>query len=358
MPAPIACPRSVQREPRAVEKHRPARQRIGAHDGTHEFGAARADDAGDAEDLAGMDREADIAEGAGGGAQLLDAQDLARGGWLRLGKQALDAAPDHVAQQHAHRHVGPLMPGNELAVAQHHDPVGDAGDLIQPVADIDERDALGLEPRDLREQPVGLAAAERRGWFVEDQQPRVQRQRLRDLHLLLRRDAECAHHAVGRNIEAEAQQLLSRPPAHRHTIDATAAHRLAAHEHVLGNREIGQQAHLLVDQTDPGLQRRAGRGGRVGAALEDHAAGVRLDAARDDRRQRGFARAVLAEQRRHLAHAHVEIHAVQHRHAGVGFGKAGDGEPHGAALPRLGRSVHGCCLMNGSTFSFVVSSAG
>ena len=40
----------------------PGRERIGAGDGAHQFGAAGPDDAGDAEDLAGSDREADVAK--------------------------------------------------------------------------------------------------------------------------------------------------------------------------------------------------------------------------------------------------------------------------------------------------------
>ena len=63
-----------------------------------------------------------------------------------------------------------LVAGDDAAVAHHHDAVGDLGDLVEPVADIDEGHAFGLEPADLLEQQLGLLAAERRRRLVEDEQ--------------------------------------------------------------------------------------------------------------------------------------------------------------------------------------------
>ena len=59
-------------------------------------------------------------------------------------------------------------------------------DLVQPVRDEDDADAVGLERRDDVEQLVGLGERQARGRLVEDDQPRLDRQRLGDLdHLLL-----------------------------------------------------------------------------------------------------------------------------------------------------------------------------
>ena len=122
------------------------------------------------------------------------------------------------------------------------DAVGDAGDLVEAVADVDETDALGLQPADLLEQPLGLFGAERRGRLVEDQEPRVQRQRLGDLDLLLRGDAKVAHERRRRSVESEAMQLLGGAPVHQLAIDTAAAHRQAADKDILGDRQIAEGA--------------------------------------------------------------------------------------------------------------------
>jgi hypothetical protein len=85
------------------------------------------------------------------------------------------------------------MGRDELPVAQDDDPVGDAGDLVQAVADLNETDAFRLQTPDLFEKALGLFGAQRGGRLIEDQQARVQRQRLRDLDLLLGGDFEVAH---------------------------------------------------------------------------------------------------------------------------------------------------------------------
>ena len=67
------------------------------------------------------------------------------------------------------------MGRNEAPVAQDDDPVRDAGDLVEPMADVNETDAFGLQLPDLFEKPLSLFRAQRSGWFVEDQQACVQR---------------------------------------------------------------------------------------------------------------------------------------------------------------------------------------
>ena len=92
----------------------------------HQLGAAGADNAGDAENLAFPHRETDVGKGAGRGAKPFDPQNLARTRGNDMGKEAVDTAPHHVAQQNLHRHLRGLMLGDPPAIAQNHDAVGDA----------------------------------------------------------------------------------------------------------------------------------------------------------------------------------------------------------------------------------------
>ncbi len=80
--------------------------RVGARDRAHEFGAARADDAGDAEHFAGPDREADVLERAFGAGQPLDL-DQRRGGRRRrdFGEHPVERPADHLLDQRLDRNL-------------------------------------------------------------------------------------------------------------------------------------------------------------------------------------------------------------------------------------------------------------
>ena len=59
------------------------------------------------------------------------------------------------------------------AVAQHRDPVAETEDLVEPMRDVDDRDAVGLEPVDQREQGLEFAPRQGGGGFVEHQDARL-----------------------------------------------------------------------------------------------------------------------------------------------------------------------------------------
>ena len=129
-------------------------------------------------------------------------------------------------------------------------PVRDAGDLVEAVADVDETDAFGLQPPDLFEKPLGLFGAQRGGRLVEYQEARVQRQRLGDLDLLLRGDAKVAHERRGRSVQSQAAQLLGCAPIHQLAINAAAPHREAPDKDILGDRQVPQESHFLMNEPD------------------------------------------------------------------------------------------------------------
>src|SRR5581483_4554768 len=178
----------------------------------HQLGPAGADDTGDAEDLAAPHCEADVGEGTLRAGQSGNLQYC-----LSIGRRMLDdrehpieGAPDHLLDQCLDWNLRGVVSGDQPAVPQDRDTIGDAGDLLQPVADIDEADAFCLEPIDLLEQPLSLIRAECRGGFVENQQLRIERQRLGDLDLLLGGDAQLTHQSSRRDAETKAPELLGR----------------------------------------------------------------------------------------------------------------------------------------------------
>ncbi len=68
-----------------------------------------------------------------------------------------------------------------FAVAQHRDAVGDRHHLMQPVRDVDDRDALALERPHEIEKLLHVVLLERLGRLVEKEDARRNRERARDL---------------------------------------------------------------------------------------------------------------------------------------------------------------------------------
>ena len=80
------------------------------------------------------------------------------------------------------------MARDDPTVSHHDDAVRDLRDLIEPMADVDERHAFGFEISDLGEQKFGLFPAQGCGRLVQDEQPGVKSESFGDLDLLL-----CSH---------------------------------------------------------------------------------------------------------------------------------------------------------------------
>ncbi len=156
------------------------------------------------------------------------------------------------------------MGRDEVPVAQDEDPVCDAGDLVEAVADVDETDAFGLQPPDLFEKPLGLFRAQRGGRLVEYQEAGVKSQRLGNLDLLLRGDAKVTHERCRRSLQSQAAQLLGCAPIHQLAINTAASHRETPDKHILGNRQVPQESHLLVNEPNSCGQR-VGR--RIGSII-------------------------------------------------------------------------------------------
>ncbi len=95
----------------------------------------------------------------------------------------------HVAVFAADHHLdhfivgfGAGLVGRDLpAVAEHRAIVGQFGDLMHAVGDVQQRDAFGLQPPENVEDPLHVSRRERRGRFIENQNARFAGERLCNL---------------------------------------------------------------------------------------------------------------------------------------------------------------------------------
>ncbi len=223
---------------------------VEAEEGAGELAAARAHQAEEAEDLAGADVEGDVLHHAGLGeaAGLEDDLGGRRGG--AVGEEAGEVAADHRADHPRDGEVGGGAGVDEAAVAEDGDGVAELRHVAEDVADVDEGAALGLEPRHHVEEPRGLARGERGRRLVEDDEVGGAVQRLGDLDELALAGGELADDGVGGVVEVEALEQRAGGLGDRLAVDQAEAAREAVDEDVLGDREVGEEVELLVDEGD------------------------------------------------------------------------------------------------------------
>ena len=286
----------------AVEAHLAAGRPVDAEDGAGELGAAGADQARHAEDLAaraGTGRRAWSAWAVR--PQAGDLEHRAAGRALGRHVERFQVAADHHADHGVVPDLAPRQFAHDAAVAQHHDPVGAVLDLVQAVRDEDHAtppalsSAITFSRRAVSEAvrlEVGssmmtmrassdsaLAISTSWRWASDRSATGVSGLEV-DAEPLQQRRAPCASSAV-RSIS------FSGPPKHR----------FAADHHVGRHVEIVEEVELLVHEGDA---RRHGAGDRERGmlrAVDADRAFARLDDAAQDLHQGRLAGAVLADQR-------------------------------------------------------------
>ena len=195
-PARIAARGDDRRTGLPPTSTRPVDLRIEAEQRLRDLGSPGADQAGQADHLAGADLERDVAELARA-RQLLDAQQLVAGRRRHvLGDVLVEAAADHqVHQRRLVERAGRL--GRDVgAVAQHRHRVAEPEDLRHAVRDVDAGDAALAQAPHERVQPVGLVLRQAAGRLVEDDHARAAADRGGDLHHLLLAERQLADRAM------------------------------------------------------------------------------------------------------------------------------------------------------------------
>ena len=298
-------------------------ERVGPENRARGLGAASADQAREAENLAMMGLERNvhqfdgvrIARVAAPGQTLDFERDLPMLGDWTFAIERADVAPDHHADDRLDIGFGDLARGDVMAVAQHGVAIAEAKNLVQPMRDEDDRQAFGLQRPHDADEICDLGFAQSRGRLVHDNEPGLHGERAGDLDELLLGDGKIAHqrHRIAPETDplGDGLRLSSHAPPAYEQLRAG----FAPNEHVLGDRHVGSEGELLVDRDDSSalsvVRRR--KGGRLAEQLDFAAIGALR--AGQNLEQRRLAGAVLAKQSMDLRLPHFEMDVLERAHA-------------------------------------------
>jgi hypothetical protein len=242
----------------AADGHAAARERPQAGHDLGQLALAVPGDAGDPEDLPRSHLERDVDE-AGEAAvverrDVLEPQHGVAGGADGGRRLEHDVATDHHARERARvrlaRHRLPdLAPGPKDG-----DPVRDGEHLVQLVGDEDDCLSLSGHLSQEHEEVPGLLGGEDGGRLVEDEDASPAVDRLHDLDALLLADGELPDPRLGMNgkpMRLRELRDLADPRARRQP----EARPVPAEEDVLGHGERLDEAEVLVDHPDTGVDR-------------------------------------------------------------------------------------------------------
>ena len=255
------------------------------------------------------------------------------------------AAADHHPDERLGIDLGNRPGSGNDAVAQHGDAVADLEDLLQPVRDVDEADALPGEPANDLEQLLELRPAEHGRGFVEYDDAGMAREGAGDLHHLPLGDAQISYPGTRIDRKPQAQQRLPAAADRFAPVDgAEPGFRQTAQKQVLGDAQVRRQHRFLIDDGETAFDHLQGGEPPDGLAVDADLAGIGLIGAGKDLDEGGFPGSVLADQRVHLAWHDlqgnilkggdagkplVDIPHLQNRSRG---GAVGDGRRHESVI--------------------------
>ena len=219
--------------------------------------------------------------------------------------------------------VGDRAFGDHLAVAHDRHRVANGEDLVEHVADVDDADPARLERADGGVELDDLRGGKPAGRLVHEDHPRIERERLHDLDLLLLDGRQTADRGVEVEIDAVPLEQRERlAPLAPRVDEAEAARRLPAEKDVVEHRHGGREIGVLVDAGDAAADHLLGIAERRRFAGDFDRAVRRRDGAGQDLDQRRLARAVGADQRAHLARHDRQVGVAQRDEIAVDLGEA------------------------------------
>jgi hypothetical protein len=181
--------------------------------------------------------------------------------------------------------------------------------------------ALRAETFQFAKKHFCLRRRQRGGWLIENEDAGIAKKRTRDLHQLPQRHGQRLHAGpdIAQLMEANCLHSRGAFTLHRSLIDEAEASRLATKKKILSHAEVRSERELLMNNANAQPGRVRGRSDARRGALHQNVTRVRYMDAAERFDERGFARAVLAEQRMDFTRTQVEAHAAQRPHAAEGF---------------------------------------
>ena len=208
---------------------------------------------------------------------------------------------------------------HQSAVAQNGDAIGVRKRLFERMRDEDHRDAGLLQRRHQLEQMIRLFRRQRRGRFVQNDDPSVIEHGAGDLDHLAFGGRKRAGQLGRIDVEVETLQHLSRRVSH---FADRIERALAPENHVLRHGQLRNQAGFLVHHRNAVARRVFRRRQMHGLSVDDEAPLRGRDDARDQFAQGGLARAVLSDKRMDFAGEQFEIGALERSYAAIELGDA------------------------------------
>jgi hypothetical protein len=222
--------------------------------------------------------------------------------------------------------IGGAAGPDELAISQHRNRVTDLKDLAEPVGNIDDRLALGLERAQGMEDALDLDVGQCRGWFIENEDPCPAGEHTRQFDQLPAPDAELGDRSRKRKI-AEPHPFQGGSGELGKRLAAVKQRGFAVTKpDIVEHRKRRSEAELLRHQRDAkrlGVVRVNDFGRR--AVNANHPAVSRMHPG-DDLDQRALARAVLAANRADLAGIQRERDVLENLVRAEPLGESFDGE--------------------------------
>jgi hypothetical protein len=235
----------------------------------------------------------------------------------RRGGPAIDDRADHRGHQAIERQFGRWPGADAAAVAEDADPIGDPGDLVEMMRDINDRQATGLQLAEDREQTGRLGAIQGGGRLVEDKDASRSAEGAGDLNKLALAGRQGIGPRAGIDGETELLEVFGGPAPQGAAIEPGAYVGLVAESEVLGDAQRADKAQFLVDHRHATFEG-VGRAPEADAlAVEKNLAAIGPDRAAEDAHQGALAGAVLAAEGVDLAPPAIEIDAAEGADAGV-----------------------------------------
>ena len=171
------------------------------------------------------------------------------------GVNLIQRSADHVFYHAAHGGVAGRIAGDQLPIAQHCHAIRQVQNLIEPMRDVEDGDALCAQPVEMREEPFDFRRAQAGGRFVEDEQFRVAVECSGDGDFLLLRGREIAERPRGGNLKLASRKLrggLSVQASPVHAAPAVTRPTFAEQE-ILGHGQVAAVRQLLMNRRDAGV---------------------------------------------------------------------------------------------------------
>ena len=293
------------------DPHRTSGDRVEPVDRAEGLRATGADQAGDAENLAAVEREIDLPRPPVTGERAKFEQRLAAfvgdGG-----EELVERAADHELDDLLTRDVRHATAADGTTVAEHGVAIGDAVDLFEEVADVGDPHAALAKCLDDAEEPLDVAQCERTRGLVEDDHAGLVDEGARDFDDLLLADAQAPDDRLGVDLRvSEERQRLADAAAVAARVDPTPTVVLPSEEDVGLDAQVRREVELLVDHAHARATGDERTAARKRIAGECDRAGVRTVHAREHLHERALAGAVFADERVDFTRADLEVDVVE-----------------------------------------------